>query len=150
MSIRWKMPIRWMCLYDRRWLHDGCTYSMNVIRVRVFTSIFDMWFARGYFSICFVKWRVSLRRIWWLEPNLGLRYAETIRLFRHLQHISRHEGRIVLTAALPGGNGKSAKVHWSASSNIHNTLKAPQVSIRFQECDKARKAILVTYMNYGQ
>ena len=54
----WSVPIRWRCLHDRRWLHGGCTCTINMMRVRVFTSLFHIWYARGYSSICFVVTRV--------------------------------------------------------------------------------------------
>ena len=43
---RWKMPEWWSalmtrrCLYDRRCLHGVCACTMNMMRVRVFASLF--------------------------------------------------------------------------------------------------------------
>ena len=51
-------------------LHGRCDHTIDTMRVRVFTALFHIWYARGYSSICFVVTRVPLTYLS-LEHPLG-------------------------------------------------------------------------------
>ena len=68
-------------------------------------------------------------------------------LVRHNRHRSRHQERIVLTAAISGAV-IHGQVLYSVSSKIHNALKAPHVNKILLGSDNLRKLFFSDLRRY--